>query len=365
MKQLNDLLDSAGVNAGGIDEYQYHKIRALIEEIENTFPDMDGRGDQDHSTVPDAFPEELAWFFQWFKETPSIEDNMNHLIQWRMNGAFACFLGDADNLVLKPDFLGEAIGAIRKAFPTIQRFAIYGRTRTAAEIRTLEELAEFRKAGLDRVHFGVESGSDRVLEFIRKGVTRRQQIDGLIKTRESGLSCSVYVMPGLGGTDGSEEHARETADVISKSSPDYVRLRTLQIFPGTPLWDARSNGDFIEADDTVTVREIRTLIEEIDTETEILSDSASNLLPINGILPRDRDAMILMADRFLDMPDREKRVFALESRINAFMGQYGGLTRDIYQALYPYVQGGTADFSDMPDHDIDQLISVIRARLMP
>lgn len=364
LKILNDLLDGAGIRAGGLDEHGYHKIKSLIEEIEDSFPDRDSE-DRHHTTDREAFPEELSWFFQWFKETPTIEDNMNHLIQWRLNSAFTCFLGDADNLVLKPDFIGEVIEAVREAFPTIQRFTIYGRTRTAAEIRTLPELSEYRRVGLDRVHFGVESGSDTVLKFIQKGVSKQQQIDGLIKTRESGLSCSVYVMPGLGGTDWSQEHARETADVISQASPDYVRLRTLCVFPGTPLWNAQKNGDFTESDDTTTVREIRDMIEQIDTETELLSDSASNLLPINGVLPRDRDAMILIADQYLDLPEREKRVFALESRINAFMGQYGGLTQDIYRSIAPYVKDGTVDFTDMPDNEIEKSTVFVRSKLMP
>jgi radical SAM superfamily enzyme YgiQ (UPF0313 family) len=74
------------------------------------------------------------------------------------------FLGDADSMVVKPDFLQEIIAAIRKRFPTIERFAVYGKTRSAARLRDLADLRAYRAAGLHRIHFGLESGLDTVLQ---------------------------------------------------------------------------------------------------------------------------------------------------------------------------------------------------------
>jgi len=48
-----------------------------------------------------------------------------------------------------------------------------------------------------------------------------------------------------------------TTEVINRTRPDFVRLRTLQIFPATPLEEAARRGDFSEADESAVVREIR------------------------------------------------------------------------------------------------------------
>jgi hypothetical protein len=307
----------------------------------------------------------MAWFLPWFKDKPNLEDSLNHVLTWRAAGAGTCFLGDADSLILKPEFLGETLKEIKKDFPSLKRFTVYGRTKSAARIRTLEDLRKYREAGLDRVHFGLESGSDTVLRFMNKGVTRNEQIDAGLKTKAAGLSCSVYVMPGLGGDQWSEEHATETADVLTRIGPDYIRLRSLQVFPQTPLHAAVKAGEFAEADEPKVVREIRTLIAEIEAETEILSDSASNLLSINGRLPADRPAMLEEIDRYLALSDREKRVFSLHSRLQSFQGQYGGLTPDIAQALTPFVSRGRLDASRMPDATMGEITRLIRAKLMP
>jgi len=196
-------------------------------------------------------------------------------------------------------------------------------------------------------------------------VTRHEHIEGVNKTREAGLSCGVYVMPGLGGVRWSEEHAHDTADVITRISPDYVRLRSLQVFPQTPLAHAIGRGDFQEAHEEQVVREIRTMVSEINTETEIVSDSASNLLNINGRLPEDRSRMIREIDRFLSLSPLDKLRFSLESRLRSFMGQYGGLSEDISRALKPYVKNERLTMDMIPEAKIESLIRLIRSKLMP
>jgi len=344
----------------------YQKAAQLIQQI-NSARQAGGREPSpadppDPSVTDDPV---LSWFLQWVKETPTIEDAVNHLLFWRMAGKKHCFLGDADALILKPELMAAVITEIKTYFPSIERFTVYGRTATAARLRRLDELQAYRQAGLDRVHFGIESGSDRVLKFVKKGETRTDHIEGCQKTKSAGLSCSVYVMPGLGGMTWSGEHAKETASVLTEIEPDYIRLRSLEIFPQTPLARARDNGDFTEADEDQVVEEIRTLVSEIQGHTMLLSDSASNLLDINGRLPADRETMLARIDAYLNMPERERRLYSLQSRINAFEGQYGGLSEDLYDALSPYIKGGRLDLEKIPNHEAERITKHIRAKLMP
>jgi radical SAM superfamily enzyme YgiQ (UPF0313 family) len=369
-RRINDLMDEAGISFygryGASPESDYKKIYDLMDRIkrsEKTPP----ASDQTPDDPPDIQTDDpqLAWFLQWFKDKPSIEDSVNHVWNWRVNGGQTCFLGDADSLILKPDFMGAVISNVKHQFPTIRRFTVYGRTVTAARVRSLSDLKQMKKAGLDRVHFGIESGSDEVLSMVQKGETKSDHINGCLKTKEAGLSCSVYVMPGLGGRRFSDLHAHETAEAISSISPDFVRIRSLQIFPQTPLAFARDKGEFIEAPEEDMVREIRTLVSKIETETTIMSDSAANLLNINGQLPRDRSAMLQEIDAYMALSPRQKELFSLESRLAAFRGQYGGFTEDIYNELIPYISGGRLDISAIPEDQTRRLIHMIRAKLMP
>lgn len=309
--------------------------------------------------------ERMKWFASWFKDTPDIEDSINHVYSWRQSGGETCFLGDADSLIFKPDFITSVLDSIHGNFPSISRITIYGRTLTAARVRTLSDLKSYSAAGIDRVHFGVESGCGDVLDLVAKGVTPDEQLKGMLKVKDAGLSCSVYIMPGLGGTELSDRHASETAELLTKASPDYVRLRTLEVFPCTGLEVLKKTGKFHEAPEEQVVREIRTIIEQTRAETEIVSDSAANLLEINGTLPCDRERMLNEIDSYLDLDSREKLEFSLHSRLKSFIGQYGGISSDIYEKLTPFINHNTLDFSGASNTEIQSVISLIRGKLMP
>ena len=364
-KLIDELLNEEGISITPNSYAGYSRVTELVQRIRTAQKETGHKVEEEREGAPQDLHPDLVWFLSWFKDKPDLMDSLNHVLTWRMAGGKTCFLGDADSLIIKPEFMSETLSEIKEKFESNQRFTVYGRTRTAARVRKVEELESYRKAGLDRIHFGLESGSDAVLKFMDKGVTKEEHIEAGIKTKEAGLSCSVYVMPGLGGTRWSREHASETADVLTRITPDYVRLRTLQVFPQPPLDEAQRNGNFKEASEEQVVREIRIMVEETDTETEILSDSASNLLAINGRLPEDRPAMLGDIDQYLALSNRDKLLFSAESRLRSFVGQYGGLSEDIADAISPYLRREKLDFSSASDREIEGIIRLIRSKLMP
>jgi len=366
-KALDELMQERGIGIPKYTSADYGRLPGIAAEIlqtgKTTAPE-DRIQKADAGLSADCDPR-LAWFSSWFNEHPSLEDSLAHLLTWRMAGGGTCFLGDADGLILKPEFMTAVLSDIKSCFPSIKRFTVYGRTRTAARQRSLAELQEMAAAGLNRVHFGIESGSDKVLAFVNKGESSTEHIEGCLKVKEAGLSCSLYIMPGLGGTKLSEEHALETARVINAIAPDFVRLRTLEIFPQTPLEKAFLDGDFEECPEEQIVRELRTLISQIHVETELLSDSAPNLLELYGKLPADRNRLLKIVDDYLALSERNKRIFSVNSRLLSFLGQYGGLPEDLYETLSPYMRGEGIDMSRCPDEMLVNITRKIRSRLMP
>jgi hypothetical protein len=108
------------------------------------------------------------------------------LAAWLYYGTRACFLQDADNLVMKTDDLVEVLGFLKEKFPEISRVTTYSRARTIVR-KSVESLKKIREAGLNRVHVGLETGYDPLLKLVKKGVTGAQHIDAGRKVRKAGM----------------------------------------------------------------------------------------------------------------------------------------------------------------------------------
>ena len=107
------------------------------------------------------------------------------VFRWMTEGdCNSIFLQDANTMCLRADWLAEIIRYVRVKLPEIKRITSYGRANTLAKI-TPEDYKMLKEAGLDRIHSGYESGSDKVLALIEKGCTQEEQIIGGRKVRDT------------------------------------------------------------------------------------------------------------------------------------------------------------------------------------
>jgi len=109
------------------------------------------------------------------------------------------------------------------------------RTHLRADLTTYENLAILRNSGCVEVAFGVESGSQRVLDHIRKGVTIEQAEQAIAWTKEVGMISKAYFIVGLPGE--SLQSVQDTIDFIERVQPDRCTLSTFQPYPGSPIYD--------------------------------------------------------------------------------------------------------------------------------
>jgi hypothetical protein len=240
-------------------------------------------------------------------------------------GAKTVFLQDADPCAVKPEKLAAVVRRVKTRFPSVERVTTYGRARTLAR-RAPEQLALLRDAGLTRVHLGLESGCDEVLQAVDKGATADELIEAGTKVLGAGMELCFYVMPGLGGRGeaASAAHVAGTARVIravaaasTPENPLVVRLRTAAVVPGTPLAERAAAGEFELPDDVEVVRELRGLLDQAGAARfELRSDHSLNLLPeLEGSLPADRDRLIGLIDEYLTLPAGEQALFAVGARL--------------------------------------------------
>ncbi|MCB2167666.1 MAG: radical SAM protein [Deltaproteobacteria bacterium] len=185
-----------------------------------------------------------------------------------------------------------------KRFPMLQRITVYGSSRYIVQ-KGLDDLKILRAAGLSRIHVGLESGDDQVLQRVKKGTTAVEQIAAGRLVRRAGIELSEYVILGLGGAELSEPHARHTAAALNAIVPDFVRLRTLVPKINTLLLHEIKKGRFQLLSPYDVLRETRQLVEGLECQTVLTSDHYSNYLDLNGRLPDDKPRLLDTVDQAL------------------------------------------------------------------
>jgi radical SAM superfamily enzyme YgiQ (UPF0313 family) len=250
---------------------------------------------------------------------PAEQPALQAAVNWVSAGMRSVFLQDANSLIIKPEDLIDILEHLMKRFPRIERVTSYARSHTICRIPQ-DKLEGIRRAGLSRIHIGLESGSDRVLEMVKKGVTKAEHITAGKKIKAAGFELSEYVMPGLGGRDLSEEHARETADALNQINPDFIRLRTLAVPPGLALHDEYKAGRFTKCTDIQMARELLAFLGHLEgIGSAVKSDHVLNLFEeVDGILPQDKEKMMSPIRQFLAMSPEYQTLYQVGRRLSFF-----------------------------------------------
>lgn len=104
-------------------------------------------------------------------------------------------------------------------------------------VDTLDEelLILMKRSGCSRVKIGVESGSDRILKKIKKGITKDQIRRAVSLIRKVGLDFTIYLM--IGFPTETDEEVHETIDFARELNPKYYSLSILAPYPGTEIYD--------------------------------------------------------------------------------------------------------------------------------
>lgn len=212
------------------------------------------------------------------------------------------FLADGDALVLTAAKLLEICDLLHANFRGKPRLSLYATPQNLVS-KSPEDLAAIRRAGISLVYVGVESGSDLILEKVRKGASSKEIETALGKAADAGFETSITWILGLGGKKYSKEHARDTAFLLSKCRSKYISALTLML----PCGDARLKENFPEWEPIDPIESLEEL--KIFTETYagpraiFRSNHASNYLPIKANLPDDKAKLISLIDEAIKHPD--------------------------------------------------------------
>ncbi len=240
-------------------------------------------------------------------------------LNWVRCGMRSVFLQDANTLVVKPAALVTVLEYLRWVFPRIERVTSYARSHSIARISD-GDLARLAAAGLNRIHIGMESGADAVLDFIRKGVDRKTQIIAGQKVKRAGIELSEYFMPGLGGMEYSTANALQTADAINAIDPDFIRIRTLAVPVDVDLYRDMQSGAFTPLNDLQVAAELLLFLDNLEGITSVVkSDHILNLFQeVEGRLPDDRERMTEPIRTFMTLEPQQQLLYLVGRRTGIF-----------------------------------------------
>lgn len=201
------------------------------------------------------------------------------------------WLQGADPFLLSFDRLKRIAELIHEYLPFVQTIGGYGRVDSLRN-KTADQLKILKNLGYSGIVFGVESGDEKVLQYMNKGYHADEIVPQLSKMDKAGMNYEVIFLSGLGGHGYGLDHAKKTAAVFNQLHPDRVMIAGLTIFPDTPLMQNVKDGTFTEATEGERVQELIEFLKDLHIPTLIDATNASIITAIYGKIPAAKPEMI-------------------------------------------------------------------------
>lgn len=202
-------------------------------------------------------------------------------------------------LSLRTEKLLQISQLIQEYFPDIREISGFARADDVLA-KSPSELKRLRQAGYTHMTLGVESGSDRVLTFQNKGVSRDEQISAMRRLEQADIAYDCYVMLGLGGRELSREHISETASLINTLSPRMLIVVTTVLFRDAKLLKFVKAGKFTRLSPQESMEEMYQLLEGLDGPLLFNATHKTNLFAIKGQLPSQKEQLLTKLRQLLD-----------------------------------------------------------------
>lgn len=203
------------------------------------------------------------------------------------------FLADGDALGLETEQLLKILKYLKRSFSKLSRVSVYATAQNVLA-KSDEELELLKNNYLNLIYFGIETGSEILLQKINKGVNSQQLIEALNRASKAKIKVSATVILGIGGEAFTDEHIKDTAHIINKTTINYLSTLQLGLEDGIKKRFYSSFDCFQELDDYQILDEQKRFIELLNPGNRVIfrSNHASNALHLAGTLPKDKNRLL-------------------------------------------------------------------------
>jgi radical SAM superfamily enzyme YgiQ (UPF0313 family) len=139
---------------------------------------------------------------------------------------------EADTITLNRSFILDLCRAVRQSGLSRKiQWTCESRVDTVDE----EVLRAMKEAGCWQISYGVESGSQRLLDLIEKGITLEQVEKTFAQTKKLGITIRAFFMLGL--PTETREESWQTIRLARKLNAEWSQFTITVPFPGTKLYE--------------------------------------------------------------------------------------------------------------------------------
>ena len=205
---------------------------------------------------------------------------------------------EGNPLCVKASFPENVFATIHKYFE-VDYISMFARATDVLR-KTDEELLRLKAMGMDRLCLGLESGSDEVLSFHKKGHSVSDSIRACKKLERLGISYSVYIMLGLGGKELTMAHREGTAKLLNEIKPFEIVFVTTVIFKRAPLKDLVRAKEFTRLAIKDVLAEEIYILQNLENSTVIKATHKTNPLPLLAKFPEGKEDMLRKLTEYRD-----------------------------------------------------------------
>lgn len=200
------------------------------------------------------------------------------------------YLVGANPFVLQYKRLKDISVLIHRYVPECETIGCFARVTDVA-LKTEEELKALRDSGYDGITIGVETGDDAALDFMHKGYDSQEIVTQARRLDNAHITYNFFYLTGISGAGRGVEGALASAAVFNKTHPKIIGSSMLTIYPESELYEEIKKGNWQEESELEKLEEVKSLIEHLDIPVYFATLGASNAIWVEGMLPKDKDAM--------------------------------------------------------------------------
>ncbi len=209
------------------------------------------------------------------------------------------FLADGDVMAMPFSKLKAVLEMLNARFPRLARVNVYANGHSILQ-KSKAELHELKALKLNTLYMGLESGHEETLRAAGKRETAEEMIEAGRRAQSAGLKMSVMVLTGLGGQKNSILHSAATADALNRMQPRLLSALRVIPIPGTELYDEEQSGHFTQLTEFQAMEELKEMIQALELESTVFrANHSSNILPMEGRFPKDKDRLLHELDTLL------------------------------------------------------------------
>ncbi len=198
------------------------------------------------------------------------------------------FLADGDVMALPFEELLQTLEFLSDRIPRLRRVSLYANGASILK-RDESQLRALKDRKLHTLYMGLESGSNDVLQAVKKRETAEQMVEAVTRAQGCGLRMSIMILIGLGGRALQEAHINDTIAILNAMQPRLLSALRVIPVPGTELGD----NEFDELSEHDAVAQIHAILSGLDLERTVFrANHVSNVIPLEGRFPRDKDRLL-------------------------------------------------------------------------